>query len=430
MQITISQEFKRLIPALLSEDSKQLEANILSDGEIKEPLYIWRTEGQSILLDGHNRYRIAEKHGLKFDTTEIVLSDRDHAKLWIATHQLGRRNLTDDQRADIANEVREIRSKIASDEGAAKARAVKADSAKSTESRKERTHCGHCGQDTTDGKKHLCVKRDTRKAVAKEAKLSERKIRLAQEIKKVSPVVSAMVRAGDISLVEGRKIVSLAPEARQIAVEAVEMSIKNDEDVDVRAAIRAAKKENYNAAVAASKPKQLEGTYRIIYADPPWKYIGLNKADEYGHAERHYDCLDDEQLKRYKIGGKRLIQDITDKNAVLFLWVTSPLLERCFPIIKAWGFDYKSSFVWDKVKHNMGHYNSVRHELLLVCTKGSCKPDVSKLVDSVQSIERKQHSEKPEEFRKIIENLYDHGRKLELFSRKISEGWDSDGNEI
>jgi N6-adenosine-specific RNA methylase IME4 len=163
---------------------------------------------------------------------------------------------------------------------------------------------------------------------------------------------------------------------------------------------------------------------------PPWKYVGLNQADEYGHAERHYDCLDDEQLKKYKVGD-RPVKDMMDKNSVLFLWVTSPLLERCFPIIEAWGFEYKSSFVWDKVKHNMGHYNSVRHELLLVCVKGSCKPDVPKLVDSVQSIERsKTHSEKPEEFRKIIEGLYDHGRKLELFRRgKSPEGWDIDGNE-
>jgi N6-adenosine-specific RNA methylase IME4 len=33
------------------------------------------------------------------------------------------------------------------------------------------------------------------------------------------------------------------------------------------------------------------------------------------------------------------------------------------------------------------------------------------------------------EFYKIIEGLYDHGRKLELFSRNKREGWDMDGNE-
>jgi N6-adenosine-specific RNA methylase IME4 len=117
-------------------------------------------------------------------------------------------------------------------------------------------------------------------------------------------------------------------------------------------------------------------------------------------------------------------------DAVLFLWVTSPLLEECFPVIKAWGFKYKTSFVWDKIRHNYGHYNSVRHELLLVCTRGSCTPDVQKLFDSVQSIERTdKHSEKPEEFRTIIETLYPHGKRIELFARTVSNGWDTWGNE-
>jgi len=403
MTLVIDDEFKSLIPALLPEEFKQLEMNILQDGEIKEPLAIWKTDKVNLLLDGHNRYKVANKNNIAFLTTEIDLIDRDHAKLWIATHQLGRRNLTDDQRAYIANEIRDIRSKIAkriSEENLLKG-TKKPESAKSAQS----------GRTST--------------LIANESKLPERKIRLAQEIKKIDPIVSEMVRSGDISLVEGRKIANLSIIARQMATK----SVKNGKDV--RTAIREAKKENYNTIVAASKPKKLEGTYRILYADPPWKYIGLNQVDEYGHAECHYDCLDDNQLKNYKVGN-RLVKDIMDKNSVLFIWVTSPMLERCFPIIEAWGFEYKSSFVWDKVKHNMGHYNSVRHELLLISTKGSCKPDIPKLVDSVQSIERSnKHSEKPEEFRTIIDSLYDHGRRLELFHRgKPPEGWDAEGNEV
>lgn len=77
-----------------------------------------------------------------------------------------------------------------------------------------------------------------------------------------------------------------------------------------------------------------------------------------------------------------------------------------------------------------GHYNSVRHELLLICTRGSCTPDTGKLLNSVVEIERSnKHSEKPQEFYNIINAMYDHGRKLELFSRKPRIGWDSDGNE-
>ena len=100
-------------------------------------------------------------------------------------------------------------------------------------------------------------------------------------------------------------------------------------------------------------------------------------------------------------------------------------------MIRAWGFEYKTSFVWDKVKHNFGHYNSVRHEFLLVCTRGSCTPDNSELLDSVQSIERSaKHSEKPEEYRKIIEKMYTHGRKLELFARSRHEGWEAYGDQV
>jgi N6-adenosine-specific RNA methylase IME4 len=211
-------------------------------------------------------------------------------------------------------------------------------------------------------------------------------------------------------------------EARNAAVEAIENG------ADIRKAVGAAKKLDYNARIQTAKPKTLEGTYRIILADPPWKYhcSQVNSAEDH-----HYDSLNDTQLCNYRPGsGKRTVKELADKNAVLFLWVTAPMLERCFPIIEAWGFKYKTFFVWDKVKHNVGHYNSVRHELLLICTRGSCMPDTGKLIDSVQTIERSdKHSEKPEEFYDIIDAMYDHGRKLELFSRKARIGWDADGNE-
>jgi hypothetical protein len=71
----------------------------------------------------------------------------------------------------------------------------------------------------------------------------------------------------------------------------------------VRAAVREVKKTDYNERIATAKPKKLEGKYRIFYVDAPWKYVGLNQADEYGHAERHYDCLDDQQLIDYHPGG-------------------------------------------------------------------------------------------------------------------------------
>jgi N6-adenosine-specific RNA methylase IME4 len=67
--------------------------------------------------------------------------------------------------------------------------------------------------------------------------------------------------------------------------------------------------------------------------------------------------------------------------------------------------------------------------VLLVCTRGSCQPDKQQLFDSVQSIERSdKHSQKPVEFYDIIETLYTHGRKLEMFTRRKRDGWDVYGH--
>ncbi len=167
--------------------------------------------------------------------------------------------------------------------------------------------------------------------------------------------------------------------------------------------------------------------YVVIYADPPWKYEDGRTGEGMTAtgALHHYPTMRLSELKALDI------PKLAAENSVLFLWATCPLLEDALELARAWGFKYKAQFVWDKVKHNMGHYNSVRHELLLVCTRGSCTPQSPKLLDSVQSIERTdKHSQKPEEFRKIIDTLYPKGNRIELFARaKVPDNWQTWGNE-
>lgn len=165
--------------------------------------------------------------------------------------------------------------------------------------------------------------------------------------------------------------------------------------------------------------------YRIIYADPPWKYDRY-LPHQYGDPEKHYPPMSIDEICAMPV------IEMIEENSVLFLWVTSPKIEESFKIIKAWGFKYKTSFIWDKVKHNFGHYNSIRHEFLLIGGKGSSTPDCKKLFNSVVSIERsKIHSQKPEYFRDLIDILYTWGNRIELFFRgnKIKKGWDVWGNE-
>lgn len=166
------------------------------------------------------------------------------------------------------------------------------------------------------------------------------------------------------------------------------------------------------------------GTYRVLYADPPWKYSD-QLIDGYGAAEHHYRTLTIEELCDLPIAA------LARPNAVLFLWATSPILKDAFAVIEAWGFEYKTSFVWDKVKHNFGHYNSVRHELLLLATRGSCTPDSKTLHDSVVECARDaKHSRKPPMFYTIIEKMYERGPRIELFARHKREGWKQWGNQL
>jgi len=190
-------------------------------------------------------------------------------------------------------------------------------------------------------------------------------------------------------------------------------------EVKPSAAYREMRRDEVADKVAELPP----GKFRVIYADPPWFYS--DKKPGHGGAEDHYPCMSVAELSELDIAG------LANKDAVLFLWATSPLLPEALEVCKAWGFKYKAQFVWDKVRHNMGYYNSVRHEFLLICTRGSCVPDNPKQIDSVQVHERtRHHSQKPEAFRKIIDTLYPLGKRIELFCRGAApEGWEAWGNE-
>ena len=97
MSIVIDKEFKTLIPPLSEEEFKQLEANCVENG-IQDSLKVWN----GILIDGHNRFEIAENHGLEYKTEEMEFSSRDDVKLWIIKNQLGRRNLSAYDRSVLA----------------------------------------------------------------------------------------------------------------------------------------------------------------------------------------------------------------------------------------------------------------------------------------------------------------------------------------
>lgn len=158
------------------------------------------------------------------------------------------------------------------------------------------------------------------------------------------------------------------------------------------------------------------GKYQVIYADPPWQY---NNTGLGGSAQSHYPTMSIDELCQLDIGN--LVGDV----AVLFLWVTSPFLQEGLQLCQAWGFEYKTTFIWIKDRATygkLGFYNYGQHEFLFAATKGSCLPQPGALEPSVLFALKRQHSEKPEVVYQLIEKMYP-GPYIELFARKTRPNW-------
>ena len=94
-ELRIDPEFEEKIPPLTDDEFTQLEANIMAEGALLSPLIVW----DGVIVDGHNRYRIIQKHPeIHFEVREKKFENRFEAVAWICRNQLGRRNLTEIQK--------------------------------------------------------------------------------------------------------------------------------------------------------------------------------------------------------------------------------------------------------------------------------------------------------------------------------------------
>lgn len=106
--VKIDPEFQNAIPPLTEAELSALTESLKSEG-CREPLVVW----DGILIDGHNRYAICTEHAIPFETRNISFPSRTAALVWMKKNQLGRRNLTDYQRAEIALSLKEDLAKLA-----------------------------------------------------------------------------------------------------------------------------------------------------------------------------------------------------------------------------------------------------------------------------------------------------------------------------
>jgi len=168
--------------------------------------------------------------------------------------------------------------------------------------------------------------------------------------------------------------------------------------------------------------------YNILYIDPPWSYRNKNTGGSMKSGSvAKYSTLTMEEI--YDLS----VPQIAEKDSVLFLWATVPLLPEAFNVMKKWGFKYKTAIFWRKIMSlGMGYWFRGQVELLLLGVRGKVKAFRCQKPNFIQC-KVLRHSEKPEEFRQLITeatNKIKNLRRIELFATKKTSGWTSIGYAI
>lgn len=206
MELRIDDEFRGKIPPLTQDEFNQLEENILSDGEVYEPIIVWN----GTIVDGHNRWKIIQKHPeITYRIKEMDFADKWDAFDWMYRKQLGRRNLTDAQRELCVGKMYEAR---------------------------KQSHGGQIkGRDQND----LSIKESsnlTRKSVADELGISEPSVQRAYEFSRGADVLKEVSQKAFDKVMDGsakasKKVIGSLRNADKEEVQKVATAIENNETI-------------------------------------------------------------------------------------------------------------------------------------------------------------------------------------------------------
>ncbi|MDM0105962.1 plasmid replication/partition related protein [Variovorax sp. J22R24] len=201
MDIVVNEELKAYIDPLTAEEDEALERSILAEG-CRDALVLWG----DVLVDGHNRYRICQKHGLPFQTVQHTrFHSMEDVHLWMIDQHLGRRSISDFQRGVLALRKREIVAERRSRTAAAPGPATVADAPAD----------GPTAQAVGDLPAGPPL--NSREAIAKAARLSSSQVVMIEKIRKqAAPELVAAVKSGTISLNAAAAVATL-PAEEQIA---------------------------------------------------------------------------------------------------------------------------------------------------------------------------------------------------------------------
>jgi N6-adenosine-specific RNA methylase IME4 len=381
-QLNINPVFRDLIQSLTADEYKQLEDNVLAEG-IRDAIVVWN----DTIVDGHNRYELAQKHSLQFDLHEVDFNSQDEAVLWIIDNQLGRRNLTDfvklelqQKRADVLYERgKSIKSEVAINRGFAGNQHTKVDDL-SIIDKTSRTEPAH----------------NTRNEIAESLNWSTGKVAQGQYVIKHAPEeVKEKLRAGELSMNEAYK------------------AIKTEE-----------KKAIVQEQIQVLKEKEVQpstGFYDVIVIDPPWQMEKIERDVAPNQVGFDYPTMTIEEIKDMDLPA--------EENCHVFMWITQKHHRHGFDIFDAWGVNFICEFVW----HKNGGFQpfglpQFNHEYVMYGRIGTPTFIDFKNFFTCFNANRTGHSAKPEEFYETIRRVT-AGKRIDIFNRRKIEGYDTWGNQ-
>jgi len=368
----IDEELKNYIHKPTEEELRGLEALILADG-IREPLVVWAEEG--ILIDGHNRLAIAQRHNLPYTTIEQSFDDRTAVKLWMIDNARGRRNIPKHALIELGFE---------------RAKLLKPKAEKNMSARKG----NQPGASFQESEKLEPI--NTVKEAADYAGVS---VDTAAKYKKVT-------ESGDTNT-------KAKMESGELSINAAYTKTKQAE-----------KKKEYKERldfVASSQVEPLTGEYDVVVIDPPWPMEKIERDVAPNQVSFDYPTMSESDLEALDIPAA--------DDCHLWVWTTHKFLPMALRLVAKWGFKYVCTFVWHKPggfqPFGLPQYNC---EFAIYARKGAPQFIDLKAFPVCFDAPRKAHSEKPEAFYDVVRRVTG-GRRIDIFNRRQIDGFDVWGNE-
>jgi len=331
--LKIKEEFKKLIPPLSREEFVQLETNCLNEG-IREAIVTW----QGFIIDGHNRYEIAQRWGLEFKTEPKHFESESDVKVWMINNQFGRRNLSNYQRSVLALELESVFSEKAKE--------------------KQKESGGAVPQISAE------PPIETRKELAKIANVSHDTIARVKVIEaKATPEIKEQLSKGELSINQVyqdiKKEEKKAEYKEKVQESRVETSIS----------------ENIKHGDSLQILETLEdGCIDIVLTDPPYGISYISNRSIFEDSITKRGLLNDGETEAFELLDKtcEILQRKSAENAHLYFFCSWSVFSKFESIISKY-FTIKTPIIWDKGNKGSGDLENDwgnQTEIIIFCVKG------------------------------------------------------------